>query len=77
MITTSWSKTNRFYTACTYGLIAYNIYVIVLSVLNSGESKSDIDLKRTKDPSGILKLLFRITQVLVVGIRKIKLLFIL
>jgi hypothetical protein len=70
MITTTWNKSNRFYTSVTYGLIAYNIYNIVLSVLNSGASQSDIDIKNVNDKSGIVKLLFRICQVIVVGISK-------
>ena len=71
MIVTTWSKTNRFYTAVTYGLIAYNIYEIVLSVLKfdaNGPSQADIDIRNLNDKSGIVKLLFRITQVIVVGI---------
>ena len=70
MITTTWNKSNRFYTAVTYGLIAYNIYEIVLSVLNAGASQSDVDIKNVNDKSGIVKLLFRITQVIVIGISK-------
>jgi hypothetical protein len=71
MIVTTWSKTNRFYTAVTYGLIAYNIYEIVLSVLKfdaNGPSQADIDIRNLNDKSGIVKLLFRVTQVILVGI---------
>ena len=68
MITTTWTKSNRFYTAIIYGLIAHNIYEIVLSALASGTTKADIDLDNVRDPSGIVKLLFRLTQVILVGI---------
>ena len=70
MITTSWTKSNRFHTACIYGLMAHNIYEIVLSAFSDGESLSqaDIDLNNVQDPSGIVKLLFRIAQVILVGI---------
>jgi hypothetical protein len=70
MITTSWTKSNRFHTACVYGLMAHNIYAIVLSAFNDGESLSqaDIDLNNVQDPTGIVKLLFTIAQVILVGI---------
>ena len=70
MITTSWTKSNRFHTACIYGLMAHNIYAIVLSAFNDGESLSqaDIDLNNVQDPSGIVKLLFTIAQVILVGL---------
>ena len=70
MITSMWNKSNRFYTAVTFGLIAYNIYNIVMSVFNAGSSQSDIDIRNLNDRSGIVKLLFRICQVIVVGISK-------
>ena len=68
MITTSWNKSNRFYTSVVYGLIALSIFEIVLSTLFSERNRANIDLKNTKDPTGILKLFFRITQVILVGI---------
>jgi hypothetical protein len=70
MITTSWTKSNRFHTACIYGLMAHNIYEIVLSAFNDGESLSqaDIDLNNVHDPTGIVKLLFTLAQVILVGI---------
>ena len=70
MITTTWNKSNRFYTALVYGLIAHNIYEIVLSALNGGSSRADADLNNVKDPTGIVQLLFRLTQVILVGISK-------
>ena len=76
MITTSWNKTNRFYTACVYGLVALSIYEIVLATLTGDKTAASRDLKNTKDPTGILKLLFRITQVILVGISNFKCVYI-
>jgi hypothetical protein len=67
MIVTSTNKRARFYTAMVYGLIALNIFEIVLSTLDK-KRKSDIDIKKINDPTDIVKLLFRIAQVIFVGI---------
>ena len=68
MIVTNWTKFSRFYTAMVYGLIALSIFEIVTSTF--GSSQADLDIKNVGDKSGILKLMFRITQVILVGISK-------
>ena len=68
MILTNWSKSTRFNSAMVYGLIALSIFEIILSTI--GNSQADIDIKNTNDPSGLLKLLFRIAQVIFVGISR-------
>ena len=66
MITSCWSKSNRFYTCMVYGVIAFNIFNIVKSTLN--KTNAQTQLVKVNDPSGILKLLVKITEVLCVGI---------
>jgi hypothetical protein len=69
MIISVWNKSFRFNTAMVYGLIALGIVEIIMSTL--GKSQADIDINEAKDPTGILKLLFRISQVILVGISKL------
>jgi hypothetical protein len=35
MINSSWSKTNRFYTSIVYGLIALQVYIVIISTIFS------------------------------------------
>lgn len=68
MIITIWNKSYRFNSAMVYGLIALNIVEIIASTIN--KSQADIQISNVKDPSGLLTLLFRIAQVILVGISK-------
>ena len=68
MITTIWNKSFRFDSAMVYGLIALNIVEIISSTLINNQA--DNNISSAKDPSGLLKLLFRIAQVILVGISK-------
>ena len=69
MILSVWKKSFRFNTAMVYGLIALSIVGIIQSTLD--KSQADVDIENVNDPSGIVKLLFRIAQVILVGISKI------
>jgi hypothetical protein len=69
MILSVWNKSLRFNTAMVYGLISFRIVEIISSTLL--KSQADVDIENAKDPSGILKLLFRIAQVILVGISKL------
>ena len=69
MILSVWKKSFRFNTAMVYGLIAFSIVEIIMSTI--GNNQADVDIKNANDPSGILKLLFRIAQVILVGISKL------
>ena len=68
MITSCWKKTDRFYTSLTYGLIAFNVFTIAKNTINS-KSLSKKILPFT-DPTGLLPLIFKIIEVLIVGISK-------
>jgi hypothetical protein len=66
MLVTVWSKSFRFNYAMVYGLIAQNIVEIVISTL--GLTQADDDIKAINDPTGLIKLLFTVAQVILVGI---------
>ena len=65
MITTIWNKSFRFNSAMVYGLMAQTVVEIVGS---DGTNKADNDITNVNDPTGIVKLLFQIAQVILVGI---------
>ena len=65
MITTIWNKSFRFNSAMVYGLMAQTVVEIVGS---DGTNKADNDIRNVNDPTGIVKLLFQIAQVILVGI---------
>jgi hypothetical protein len=65
MITTIWNKSFRFNSAMVYGLMAQTVVEIVAS---DGSNKADNDIRNVNDPTGIVKLLFQIAQVILVGI---------
>ena len=70
MIVTNWRKWDKFYTSMVYGLMALNIFEIVLSTISTN-GRANTDLKNVKDGNtSIVKLLFTITQVILVGISK-------
>ena len=65
MITTIWNKSFRFNSAMVYGLMAQTVVEIIGS---DGTNKADNDIRNVNDPTGIVKLLFQIAQVILVGI---------
>lgn len=66
MMISLWRKSDRVYSAITYGTIAFNIYNIVRNYIDSNSEQNIIPFK---DPSGVLKLLVKIMQVFLIGIR--------
>ena len=70
MIVTNWNKWNKFYTSMVYGLMALNIFEIVSSTI-SKSGRAYTDIKKVNDGNtSIVKLLFTIAQVILVGISK-------
>jgi hypothetical protein len=70
MIVTNWNKWNKFYTSMVYGLMALNIFEIVSSTI-SKSGRAYLDIKKVNDGNtSIVKLLFTIAQVILVGISK-------
>lgn len=67
MMVSCWNKTDRMFSAFTYGLIAFNVFGIVKDSLNGSDSFKKIS--STKDPSGLLPLLYRVFQMFLVGVR--------
>ena len=65
MMISMWKKDDRFYSAITYGTIAFNVFNIVRNSFNSSSQK----IIPFKDPSGVLPLLVKIMQVFLIGIR--------
>ena len=65
MMISMWKKDDRFYSAITYGTIAFNVFNIVRNSVSSSSQK----IIPFKDPSGILPLLVKISQVFLIGIR--------
>lgn len=67
MIVSCWNKTDRMFSAFTYGLIAFNVFGIVKDSLNGSDSFKKIST--VKDPTGLLALLYRVCQMFLVGVR--------
>ena len=66
MIIPIWNKTDRLYSGFTYGTIAFNIFNVVRNYLSSN---SNLNLIPFKDPSGLMQLVIKIVEVLLIGIR--------
>jgi hypothetical protein len=67
MIVSCWNKRDRFLASFTYGLIAFNIYNLFRSAFMPGARGAS--LIPFKDPSGILPLMVKIAEVILIGIR--------
>ena len=60
MITSLWNKSDRFFHCFTYGLIAFNVFSVIIS---------EAPINSKNDPTGILYILYQLVTVLVVGAR--------
>ena len=67
MMVSLWRKTDRLFSAFTYGTIGFNIYNLVRNYLNDNTASKN--LIKFKDPSGILPLLVKIMEMFLIGIR--------
>ena len=67
MITSLWSKKDRFFYSLVFGLIAFNIFNMTKNYLQ-GNKNTDFKMN-FKDPSGIIPLLIKIATMLLIGIR--------
>ena len=67
MIVSCWNKTDRLYTSLTYGVIAFNIYAILRDseLVQNNNSKSDL---KSIDVTGLIRLLYKIFEMLVIGL---------
>ena len=67
MIFSCWSKNDRLLSSFTYGLIAFNIFNLFrLAITGNGNNAS---LLPFKDPSGILAILIKVAEVIMIGLR--------
>ena len=69
MIVSCWNKSDRLFTCLTYGIIAYNVYRIIRDSI--GSSQSLYTLTGVDDPSGLLRLLLKIVEIIIIGLSKI------
>jgi hypothetical protein len=67
MIVSLWNKTDRTLTGIVYGRIAYEVFRIVQNLFQP-DSSSIITLPEP-DPTGLFKLLMRIIEVILIGLR--------
>lgn len=67
MIVSVWNKTDRLFSAFTYGLIAFNVFGIVKNSLGSGNKVSSVI--KVNDPTGLLSLWYKIVLMILIGIR--------
>lgn len=67
MMVSLWNKTDRLFSAFTYGLIAFNVFGIVKGSLDGTNTLKNIST--IKDPTGLLALLYKVLQMFIVGIR--------
>lgn len=67
MMVSCWNKSDRLFSAFTYGLIAFNVFGIVKSSIDG--SNNLISIWNVNDPTGLLDLLYKIVQMFLVGIR--------
>jgi hypothetical protein len=68
MIIHPFKKSERFMSACVYGIIAFEVMQIVNSAI-SKTSAADQYARLVQDPSGLFKLLMRIVEVFVAALR--------
>lgn len=67
MIVSCWNKSDRLFTSLTYGVIAFNVYLVVRDTLNA-QVRTLSSLIIVDDPTGLLKLIVKIIEVLLIGI---------
>lgn len=67
MMVSCLNKTDRLFSAFTYGLIAFSVYNIVRYSIGSNASVNK--LVQVKDPTGIISLLYSVLQMFLLGIR--------
>jgi hypothetical protein len=67
MIVSCWNKSDRMFSAFTYGLIAFSVFGIVKYSINSQPGIDTILV--VNDPSGFIKLLYQILQMFLIGVR--------
>jgi hypothetical protein len=68
MIVSCWNKENRLFSSFIYGLIALNIFEMLFNSL-LGKSNSS-KLYSFEDPSGLLSLLIKIIEIILIGLSK-------
>ena len=65
MIVSCWNKENRLFSSFIYGLIALNVFEILINTLQ-GKS-NDPKIYNFKDPSGLLSLFIKIVEITLIG----------
>ncbi len=66
MIVSCWNKENRLFSSFIYGLIALNVFEILLNTLQGKSNSSKI--YSFEDPSGLLSLFIKIIEMMLVGL---------
>jgi hypothetical protein len=69
MIVSCWNKNERLFSSFIYGLIALNVFEILYNSI-SGQSNMK-KFVQFKDPTGLLSLLFKIIEIIFIGLSKI------
>jgi hypothetical protein len=67
MIVSCFNKTERLYTCLVYGLISLNVFEIIKSNLEGNSNYSK--LVHLNDYTGILRILFNIVEIMIIGLR--------
>lgn len=65
MIVSCWNKENRLFSSFIYGLIALNVFEILINTLQ-GKSNGP-KIYNFKDPSGLLSLFIKIVEITLIG----------
>jgi hypothetical protein len=68
MIVSCWNKTNRLYSSFVYGLIAFNVFNIAKNYLNNNRNSENL-VHNVNDPTGLLSLLVKVCEMILIGIR--------
>ena len=67
MIVSCFNKTERLYTCLVYGLISLNVFEIIKSTLEGNSNYNK--LVKLNDPTAILRILFNIIEIMIIGLR--------
>lgn len=67
MIVSLWKKNERFNTLMVYGLLAFKVFNIVENYIESNNQLSK-SVKWIQDPTGLIKLMIKIVEVVCLGI---------
>ena len=70
MIVSLWKKNDRFNSLMVYGLLAHRIFLIIENSISNTNTPTGLT-RNVNDPTGLLKLLVKVFEVICLGMSKL------